>query len=106
MDGLAGLNAEHHILRVGIVLTEIVAIVGRDQRDAEFLLQLHEVGLDARLLRQALVLNFEIEISFAENVAKGNGGFAGGVVLPFRQALGNFALQTSGQPEKPSGVLS
>ena len=50
--------------------------------------------------RQALVLDFEIEIAFAEDVAEGRGGFARGVVLPFRQALGDFALQTRGQTDQ------
>src|ERR1019366_5752354 len=105
IDGFAHLNAKHYVLRVGIVLAEIVAVISRDQRNAEVLLQLQQVRLDARFLRQSLVLDFEIEISFAKNVAKRNRSFAGCVVPPFREALGDFTLETGGQTDEPSGVL-
>src|ERR1019366_5746126 len=105
VDGFTHLNAEHHVLRMGVILAEIVAVIGRDQRDVEFLLQLQQVRLDARFLRQSLVLNFEIEISFAKNVAKRNRGFASCVVLPFREVLGDFALKTRRQTNQPPGVL-
>ncbi len=106
MDGLARLNAEHHVLRVRIILAEIVAVIGRNQRDLEFFLQLQQVALNARFFRQSLVLNFEIEIAFAENIAERYGGFTSCVVLPFSEILGNFTLKTRGQTDQPSGVLS
>ncbi len=40
MDRLPGLNAEHDVLRVGVILAEIVAVVGRHQRKAELFFQL------------------------------------------------------------------
>ena len=55
--------------------------------------------------RQSLVLNLEIEIALAEDVVEGDGGFAGRVVLPFRQPLGDFALQTCRQTDQPLRVL-
>ena len=63
------------------------------------------VALNSRFFRQSLVLDFEIEIPFAEDVAEGHGCFAGGVVLPFRESLGDLALQTGGQTDQPSRVL-
>ncbi len=54
----------------GVVFAEVVAVVGGDQRNAEFLLQTEEVLVDALLLRQALVLDFEEEIAAAEDVLK------------------------------------
>ena len=49
MDRLARLNADHHVLRVGIVFAEIVAVVGGNQRKAKIFFQLEQVGMDAVL---------------------------------------------------------
>ncbi len=98
---LAGLDAEHDVLRVGVVFAEIVAVVGGDQRQAKIFFQLEEAGMDAVLLLQALILNLEKEIVFAENVGVGSGGGAGGVVVVLHQALGDFALQAAGEADQP-----
>ena len=42
---------------------------------------------------------------FAEDVAIGRGRLARGVVLPFRQTLGDFALQAGRQPDQPLRML-
>ena len=50
LNRLAGLNADHHVLGVGVVFAQIVAVVGGDQRQAEFFFQPEQVGMDAVLL--------------------------------------------------------
>ena len=100
VDRLAGLDAEHHVLRVGVVFAEIVAVVGGDQRQAEIFFQLEEAGMDAVLHLQALILNLEKEILFAENVGVRAGSGARGVVVAFDQALGDFAFQASGEADQ------
>jgi len=40
VNGLAGLDAQHHILRVGVVFAKIVAVVGGDEWQAEIFFQL------------------------------------------------------------------
>ena len=105
VNRLAGLDAEHDVLRVGVVFAEIVAVVGGDEGQAEIFFQLEQAGMDLVLHGEALVLNFEIEIFFAENVAIGCGGGERGVVLPFRQALGDFAFQASGEADQAAGVF-
>ena len=49
VDRLAGLDADHHVLRVGVVLAQIVAVVGRHQRQTKVLFQLQQIGLNALL---------------------------------------------------------
>ncbi len=105
VNRLAGLDAEHHVLRVGVVFAEVVAVVGGDQRQAEIFFQLEEAGMDAVLHLQALILNLEKEILFAENVGVGSGGRAGGIVVAFRQAFGDFAFQASGEADQAAGML-
>ena len=58
VDRLAGLDADHHILRVSVVFAQVMAVVGGDQWDIQLLLQLQQIGLDALLFRQSLVLDF------------------------------------------------
>ena len=100
VDRLAGLDAEHDVLGVSVVFAEIVAVVGGDEREAKIFFQLEEAGMDLVFHREALVLNLEIEIFFAEDVAEGSGGGACGIVLPFHQALGDFAFQASGEADQ------
>src|ERR1019366_3088020 len=61
--------------------------------------------MNAVLHLQALVLNLEEEVLFAEEVAIESGGRARRLVLAFRQALGDFAFQASGKPDQPLRML-
>src|SRR6516164_6697554 len=40
VNRLSSLDTHHHVLRVGVVFTQVVAVVGGDQRDAELPFQL------------------------------------------------------------------
>ena len=67
--GLAGLNAEQDFLSVSVFMVEIVAIIGGNDGDAGFLGEAEEFPVDALFDFEALVLDFEEEIAFAEDVA-------------------------------------
>ena len=85
--GLAGLDAEQDFLGVGVLVVEIVAIVGGDERDAGFFRKANEFGIDALFDGQALVLNLQKEIAFTEDVAQAVGVFASLVVFFFDDAI-------------------
>ena len=55
-------------MRVAVV--EIVAVVRGDERNAGFLGEADKIPVDALLDFETLVLNFEEEIAFAEDVAE------------------------------------
>src|SRR5438128_6769475 len=76
LNTLAGLNTDHHILRVRVIFTEIVTVVGRYQREPEISLETKKIGVNAVLHLQALILDLKKEILFAENVGIGGGGVA------------------------------
>ena len=59
--------------------------------------------MDAVLHLQSLVLNFEKEIFFAEDVGERPGCRPGGLVVVLHQALRHFALQASGEANQASG---
>ncbi len=105
VDGLAGLDAEHDILRVSVVFAEIVTVVGGDEWKAEIFFQLEEAGMDFVFHREALILNLEIEIVFPEDITVSAGGGARGIVLPFHQAFGDFAFEAAGETDESGGML-
>ena len=105
VNGLASLDAEHHVLRMSIFFTKVVAVIGRNQRQAHIFFKPEQSGMNAVLHRQALVLNFEIEIVFAENVAMSGGRVARGFVVPFHQPLGNFSLEAAGEADQSAGMF-
>ena len=77
MNGLAGLHAHQNVLGVSIVLTEIVAVIGGHHRHGQFFFQAEEISMDAMLLRQSLVLDFQKEVVFAEDLPEISGSIAG-----------------------------
>ena len=97
--GLAGLDAQQDFLGVSVVVVEIVAIVGGDQRNARFLGQAHEVAVDALFDFEALVLNFEKEISFSKNIAEAVGVFARLVKFLFDDGFGDRAAEARGESD-------
>ena len=82
-----------------------MAVVGGDQRNAGFFRQPHQVAIDARLDFQPLVLHFEEEIAFAENIAQAVGVRARLVVFLGEQRVGHFAAQAGGKRDQSLAVL-
>ena len=103
--GLAGLNAEQHFLRAGVGAREVMAIVGGHQGNAALAREAHELAIHGPIDLQALVLNFEEEIAFAEDVAQAIGGVAGIVVTALDERLGHRAAQAGGKRNEPAAVL-
>ena len=103
--GLAGLNAHQHFLGVRVRLGQVVAIVGGNQRDAAFFGQAHQVAVHANVLFEALVLHFEEEILFAENVAEAMRVGFGLVVLVGEDRVGHFPAQAGGQRNQALAVF-
>src|SRR5260370_10175852 len=97
LDALAGLNADHHVLRVGVVFAEIMTVVGGDHRNPEFFFQPEEIGMDAVLHLQTLVLDLQKEIMFAEDVAILSRRGASSLILFFHEEFGDRALEAAGE---------
>jgi len=95
MDLGAGLHAEHHVVSVGILTAEVVRIVGEYHGDVEFAFQPEERLVDLLFLLEALVLNFEIEISAAEDVLILGGRGLRFFVVVVDQVLAQLAAQAA-----------
>src|SRR5215469_11179816 len=95
LNALSRLDADHHVLGVGIVFAQIVAVIGRHQWKAEIFLQSKQAGMDAVLRLQALVLDLKKEILPAKNVSVSGSGAAGGWVLFFGEELCYLPFQAA-----------
>jgi hypothetical protein len=88
-----------------VAVMEIVAVVGGDERDAGFLGEADEVFVYALLDFKALVLNFEEEIAFAENVAEAISILAGQVEFFIHHRFGDRAAKAGGEGDEAFAVL-
>ena len=102
---LPHLDAQHHVLRVRVVLAKVVAVVSRHQRYAQVLLQLKQSRMDAVFHLQALVLNLQKKILPPKQIAIKRRRRPRRLVLPFRQPLRHLALQASRKPDQSARVL-
>ena len=71
-------------------VNDIMAVIGRHHGNAQLFFNANEVGMDAMLFRQALVLDFHEEIIFAKDLAVEAGRATRRVILPCQQVLADF----------------
>ena len=103
--GLARLNAHQYFLGVRIRLRQIMAIVGRHQRDAAFLGEANQIAIDPNVLFEPLVLHFEEEILFPENIAQAVRSYFRLVVFLGENRVGHFPAQTSRKRDQAFAVF-
>src|SRR5262249_37814414 len=104
-NAFASLNADHHILGVGVVFAKIMAVVRRHERQTELFLHSEEARMDAVLHLKTLVLYLKIKVLFAENIGVGRGRRARTLVLVLHQELSDLTFQTPRQRNQSFGVL-
>ena len=102
---LAGLHADQHVLRVRVIFTEIMAVIGGHHGDAQLFFQADEIAVDAMLLGQALVLYLHEEIVRAKELAIEAGRAARGFILVGQQVFADLASQAAAQGDQPFCVL-
>ncbi len=106
LDRLAGLDAQHYILSVGVVFAEVVAVIRRHHREGKFLFKPEQIGVNAMFLLQALVLDLKKEIVSAENIAIGRRRIPRGFVVIFHQTFRDFALEAAREADQTPGMFS
>ncbi len=102
--GLAGLNAQHDLVRAGVVLAHIVRVVGGDQRDTGLFRQAAQVRDHNAVRVEPVILDLEEEVAAAEQVGVLVGEFAGVVVALGDQCLIDVAAQAGRQRDQAFGV--
>src|SRR6266699_475103 len=103
--GLAGLDAQEHVLRVSVVMVEVMSIVGGNQWDTSLFRKPNQFAVDILFDRQSLILNFEKEIAFAEDIAQTIGILARLIVLLIDDRFGHRAAKTGGKRNQSFAVF-
>ena len=104
VEVVAGADAEQHVVRVGLLGSDVVQVVGDDQWQPRVAGQLQQLAVQPGLLGQPVVLELEVEAVRAEDVAVLAGDLAGELAVVDLQRLGDLAAQTGRQPDQPLGV--
>ena len=104
LEGLAGLDAQQHVLR-GVGFLDIVRVVGEREGDAGVTVEADELARGALLLLDAVILDLEIEVLLAEGLPQHEGALFGALVFVVDQRLRDLAREAAGQADQPLGVL-
>ena len=100
VHGFSGLDAQQHVVALGVLLPEIVGVIGADQGNARLLVQAQQAPVHRGLLGNAVVLQLQIEVVPAQDLLHGQGVFPGPLIVAADQAAGNFTGQAGGQADK------
>src|SRR6202008_4364404 len=84
---------------------EVMAIVRSHERNAAFAREPHQIAIHGLVDIEALILHFEEEITFAENVTQAVSGVARVVKAAVEERLGNRATQARGKRDESAAVL-
>src|SRR6478672_9085971 len=90
---------------MGVVFAEIMTVVGGEHRDTGLLFKAEQIGADAVLHLQALVLDLEEKVFFAEDLAESPRSLAGRFVPAFHQLFGDFTFEASGEGDQALRVF-
>ena len=104
--GLARLDAQQYIVALGVLRPQVVGVVGADQWDARLLMDAEQIPVHQRLLGDAVVLQFQIEVILPEDLLHGQGVLLGPVVVAVDQPLGDLPGQTGRQGDESLAVLA
>ena len=108
--GLAGLDAEQHLMGAGVLTVQVVAVVGRHQRQLQLGRHLHQALVDHILFRDGVFLQFDIVAvgkQFAVPAGGGDGIFhlaAAALHGHFTFEAGRHGNQTLGAPGQQFAV--
>ncbi len=93
-------DADEAVVRVGILLLDVMHVIGGDELQAELLRPGNEVAIDLGLLGDAVVLEFEVKIFRAEGLLEPVDRLARLGQLVLEDGFGNFAGEAAGQRDE------
>ena len=109
---LAHADAQHEVLRIGVFLLEVVDVVGADDLQPHLVGEADEHVVDLALGQAAVggdfgavVLDLDVEVFFAEQVAEGLRPLLGDLVFAAVDGLGNDARNAGRGGDEPLVVF-
>ena len=103
---IVGLNTHQHRLHFGIRTAQVMAVIGGDQRQIARLRQLYQKRQNLLLLCKTVILNFNVEMIFAEYRGKLPCGAAGTLKIPLQKQLRNLPRKAGGKRNQPLGMCA
>ena len=100
-EGMVRLDADEHLLHLGIFFGDIMNIVRGDERNPRLPRQLGEHRDYTPLLGQTVILNLEEEVVFAHDGAIPEGFFLRALVVTAEQSARNFSREARRKCNKP-----
>ena len=104
-DQRAGLDAQQGVVRLVIFAVGVVTVVGGEQRRADLLGDLDELGVGLVLGGDAVVLQLDEQVVPAEDVLQPGGLLERALVVAVEHRLEHLATEASGGGDQPVGVL-
>ena len=102
---LAGLDAKEHVVGLRVLLAQVVGVVGADHGDARLLVDAQNPTVHLHLVRDAVVLEFQVEPVRPEEVRHLQGVGLGVFILPVTETPGNLPRQARREGDESSAVL-
>src|SRR5581483_6323015 len=105
VDGRARADAEQNVVGVGVLAAQIVNVVGADDGQLEFAGDLEQVFVAADLFGQLVVLQFDVVVAVAEQVAIESAGVASRLVVAAQQVGVDLAAEAGARADESFAVL-
>ncbi|MCL4535757.1 MAG: hypothetical protein M1370_11445 [Bacteroidetes bacterium] len=105
VHGGVGLDAEQDLLGVGVLLADVVDVVGGDHRNAHSAAQLQHAAVDLNLVGEAVVLDLQVVAVRAHQVAVEGGGPRRGVQVVPQDGASHLAGWAAGGDDQALVVL-
>ena len=96
VDVGGGPDAEQQVVRVVLLRHRVVRVIGGQQRDLHVARQLHQLRMQAVLLRDAVVLHLDVEVLRTQDGPIVVGGLPGCPLVAFSQAPEHFPAEAGG----------
>ena len=101
---LPGLDAHQDILVVGILLLNIMCIIGQNERDAGFFMKADQLRCDPVFLLDPVLLDLKIESVRTEKRLKLFGTLSGCGMISAQKSLGDLSGKTAGKTDETFGM--
>ena len=99
-----GADANETVVRPRVVLLNIVNVVGRDALESELFGPGNELSVDLGLFRNAVILEFEVEVSGPEGLLEEINRVPSALEIVLEDGLRNLTGQTTAQADQALSV--
>ena len=105
VHALAGADAHQHVVRRSVLFAQVVAVIGGDDRQAEVLAELQQLGVGAALAVNAVIHELQVHVVVSQNLAVAVDGVRRLLQVAVEDVSVDFALEAAGEADQALGML-